>query len=73
VVDVVRETGATTVFTEPLVSPKLAQTVATETGGTTTELDPLEGLTPDDVSAGDDYFSVMRRNLATLEEGLGCR
>jgi zinc transport system substrate-binding protein len=73
VIDVVRETGATTVFTEPLVSPKLAQTVATETGGTTTELDPLEGLTPDDVSAGDDYFSVMRRNLATLEEGLGCR
>ena len=32
VIDVIRETDATTVFTEPLVSPRLAQTVAAETG-----------------------------------------
>jgi zinc transport system substrate-binding protein len=73
VIDVVRETGATTVFTEPLVSPKLAQTVAAETGATTATLDPLEGLTTEEESAGDDYFTVMRRNLAALEDGLGCR
>ena len=73
VIDVIRETDATTVFTEPLVSPRLAQTVAAETGGTTAVLDPLEGLTPEEESAGDDYFTVMRRNLATLEDGLGCR
>ena len=36
-------------------------------------LDPLEGLTPEEESAGDDYFTVMRRNLAALEDGLGCR
>jgi zinc transport system substrate-binding protein len=73
VIDVIRQTGATTVFTEPLVSPKLAQTVAAEAGGTTAVLDPLEGLTSEEESAGDDYFTVMRRNLATLEDGLGCR
>jgi zinc transport system substrate-binding protein len=73
VIEAIRETGATTVFTEPLVSPRLAQTVAAETGGTTAVLDPLEGLTPEGESAGDDYFTVMRRNLAALEEGLGCR
>jgi zinc transport system substrate-binding protein len=73
VIEVIRETGATTVFTEPLVSAKLAETVAAETGGTTAVLDPLEGLTPEEESAGDDYFSVMRRNLAMLEKGLGCR
>jgi zinc transport system substrate-binding protein len=73
VIGVIRETGATTVFTEPLVSAKLAETVAAETGGATAVLDPLEGLTPEAESAGDDYFSVMRRNLATLQEGLGCR
>ena len=73
VIEVIRETGATTVFTEPLVSPRLAQTVAGETGGTTAVLDPLEGLTPEEESAGDDYFTVMRRNLAALEAGLGCR
>ena len=69
VIEVIRETGATTVFTEPLVSPRLAQTVAAETGGTTAVLDPLEGLTPEEESAGDDYFTVMRRNLAALEDG----
>jgi zinc transport system substrate-binding protein len=73
VIDVTRETGATTVFTEPLVSPKLAQTVAAETGGTTAVLDPIEGLTPEEEDAGEDYFTLMRRNLAKLEDGLGCR
>ena len=33
-------------------------------------LDPIEGLT--DASAGDDYVSVMRSNLATVREGQGC-
>jgi zinc transport system substrate-binding protein len=73
VIDVMNDTGASTVFTEPLVSPRLADTVAAETGGTTAVLDPLEGLTPEEESAGEDYFTVMRHNLATLEDGLGCR
>lgn len=73
VVDLVRETNATTVFTEPLVSPMLAQTVASETGASTAVLDPLEGLTPEEEAKGDNYFSVMHRNLAALEKGLGCR
>ena len=73
VIEVIRSTGATTVFTEPLVSPKLADTVASETGGTTAVLDPLEGLTSEEEGAGEDYFAVMRQNLATLEHGLGCR
>ena len=33
----------------------------------------LEGLTPDEVDAGQDYGSVMRRNLETLRGGLDCR
>jgi zinc transport system substrate-binding protein len=69
----VERSGATTVFFESLVSPKLAQTVAREAGVKTAVLDPLEGLTKDELAAGDDYFSVMRRNLATLREALGCR
>jgi zinc transport system substrate-binding protein len=72
VVDAVRESGATTVFVEPLVSPRVAQTVARETGATTAVLDPLEGRTEEQASTGDDYFSVMRRNLAALRSALGC-
>jgi zinc transport system substrate-binding protein len=72
VVDTVRESGATTVFVEPLVSPRTAETVARETGATIAVLDPLEGLTEEQASNGDDYFSVMRRNLAALRAALGC-
>lgn len=71
-VDTVRETGATTVFTEPLASPALADAVAREADVTTVVLDPLEGLTPAERDAGADYFTVMRRNLAALRKALGC-
>jgi zinc transport system substrate-binding protein len=69
----VQELGVTTIFTEELVSPKVADTLASETGATTAILNPLESLTPDEVAAGDDYVSVMRSNLAKLEAALGCR
>lgn len=69
----VREVGATTVFFEKLVSPRVAQTVAREAGVATAALDPLEGLTQDELDAGEDYFSVMRSNLRTLRSALGCR
>jgi zinc transport system substrate-binding protein len=72
-IDEVEESDATTVFFETLVSPKLAQAVAREAGAETAVLDPLEGLTPGALAAGDDYVSVMRRNLAALREALGCR
>ena len=60
-------------FFETLVSPRLAETVAREVGATTAVLDPLEGLTEEEIAAGEDYFSVMRENLAALREALGCR
>jgi len=72
VVAAVRESGATTVFFETLVSPELAETVAREAGVETAVLDPLEGLTEDELRAGEDYFTVMRENLAALRQGLGC-
>jgi len=71
-VDEVRATGATTVFAETLGSSALADTVARESGAVTGTLDPLEGLTPAEVDAGADYFSVMRENLASLRKALGC-
>jgi zinc transport system substrate-binding protein len=66
---VAREHGATTVFFETLVSPKVAETVAREIGAKPELLDPIEGLKP---GSADDYLSVMRRNLATLRIALGC-
>lgn len=67
----VEEHGVTTIYTETLASPALAETVARETGATTAVLDPIEGLT--DASAGKDYLEVMRSNLATLRKGQQCQ
>jgi zinc transport system substrate-binding protein len=72
-VEEVRSHGATTVFFETLVSPRLAQTVAREVGAETAVLNPLEGLTEEQLADGEDYFSVMRENLAALRKALGCR
>ena len=72
-VQAVRETGATTVFVEPLVSSRVAETVAREAGVKTATLNPIEGLTESEEARGADYFSLMRANLATLRETLSCR
>ena len=60
------------IFFESLVSPKLSETIADEVGAKTLVLDPLEGLTDDDIKQGKDYFSVMRNNLKNLQVALQC-
>lgn len=68
--ELVSERGVTTVYSEVLIDPAVARTVADEAGVRTAVLDPIEGIT--DESAGDDYGSVMRANLETLQEGQSC-
>lgn len=68
--DLVRDTGVTTIFTETLASPRLADTLADEVGVRTDVLDPIEGLTDD--TAGEDYVSLMKSNLEALQQANGC-
>jgi zinc transport system substrate-binding protein len=72
VVALVRAHGVKTIYFETLVSPRIAETVARETGANTAVLNPIEGLTDEEAANGDDYFSLMRKNLAALRAGLGC-
>lgn len=65
--DIIVETGATTIFTEDAVSASVAQALAADVGVETSVLSPVET-----VADGDDYIAVMTRNLATLEDALGC-
>lgn len=69
VTKVVRANGITTIYYETLVDPKVARTIANETGAQTAVLDPLEGLAP---GSSGDYESIMRENLATLKTGQVC-
>jgi zinc transport system substrate-binding protein len=67
-----REHDVRYIFFESLVSPKLSETIATEVGAETLVLDPIEGITRDDLAAGLDYVSLMERNLANLKTALRC-
>ncbi|RYJ01556.1 MAG: zinc ABC transporter substrate-binding protein, partial [Actinomycetales bacterium] len=67
ITDLVKKDGITTVFTEELVSPKVAQTVAQATGASTATLDPIEGATD-----GRSYLQIMQRNLDALKKANDC-
>jgi zinc transport system substrate-binding protein len=62
--------GVTTIFSETLVSPAMADAIAGDLGLRTDVLDPVEGIT--DASRGPDYLAVMRANLVALRQAGGC-
>jgi len=70
--DLVKADHVTTVFTEDLVSPKIAKTLAREAGIKTEVLSPIEALTKRQLKADADYISVMRDNLRKLRIALSC-
>ena len=70
--DLVRREHVTTVFTERLVSPRVARTLAREAGVKTAVLDPIESP-PAGVTTFAGYLSSMRVNLTALRHALACR
>jgi zinc transport system substrate-binding protein len=60
------------IFFESLISPKLSETIAKEIGAQTLVLNPIEGLTEEEINSGKDYFTEMRNNLANLKIALQC-
>jgi len=70
IIDFVSKNNVKVIFFEELVSPKVAKSIAQETGSSTAVLNPLEGISDENQAAGEDYFSVMRTNLKTLVDSL---
>ncbi len=62
--------GITTVFSERLASPAMAESLASDTGVETAVLDPIEG--PGDGDGATDYVALMQQNLAALQQANGC-
>ncbi|WP_408955891.1 metal ABC transporter substrate-binding protein [Natroniella sp. ANB-PHB2] len=58
------------IFLEVLANPRTAEVLAEEADLEVLKLNPIEGLRPEDVEAGEDYFSIMRKNLITLRKAL---
>ncbi|MFS0856007.1 metal ABC transporter substrate-binding protein [Paenibacillus taichungensis] len=70
VIDFAKEHQVKTIFFETLVSSKVSETIASEVGAKTAVLNPIEGLTEEEIAAGMDYIGVMRQNLEALKLAL---
>ena len=69
--EIAREHQVTTIFSETLVSPAVAESIAGDLGLVTDVLDPIEGITAQ--SRGTDYVAVMQANLDALRKANDCR
>lgn len=61
------------IFFESLMSPKFSETIANETGAKTLVLNPIAGLTKEEINMGKDYFILMEENLSNLKIALQCK
>lgn len=66
----IREHKVQYILFEELVSPKIAETLARDLQIETLIFNPVEGLTEEQIKAGDNYISIMTRNLTSLEKAL---
>lgn len=60
-------------FSEELVSSKLAETIAKEGGGTVLLLSAAHNVSKVDLERGITFIEIMERNLKNLQIGLQCR
>jgi zinc transport system substrate-binding protein len=70
IIKLVERHDITTVFTEDLVSPKIADTIARDAKVRTATLSPIEGLT--DKTKHDTYITLMQQNLAAIQKANDC-
>ena len=58
------------IFYEEFSSSKLVDSIAKETQIKILTLNPIESLSEKNIEAGEDYFSIMEKNLISLLDGL---
>lgn len=68
-----KEKHVRAIFTEDTLSPRLAQTVAQETGTFILPLYPIEHISKQDFNNAVTYRDLMHRNLESLQRGLQCQ
>lgn len=68
----IKKLGIKTIFTEELVSPKLAETIAGETGSQILRLNACHNISREDLSSGVTFPDLMEKNLSAISKGLQC-
>ncbi len=72
-IDLMKRDKLRYVFYEEIFSPKMAETIARETGATLLKLNSIDSLSREDMAGGATYLSLMEQNLRNLRTGLECR
>jgi len=65
--------GLRHVYYEELITPRIAETLARETGARLLQLHGAHNISRDDLEKGTTFISLMEQNLAQLKVGLECR
>jgi zinc transport system substrate-binding protein len=66
----VKDHNIKVIYFEEVASPKVAKTLANETGAKTVVLSPIEGITIEEQKKGVDYIEYMKRNLDALKQSV---
>ncbi|EOI7611174.1 zinc ABC transporter substrate-binding protein [Enterococcus faecium] len=66
----VKKNNIKVIYFEENASSKVAETLSNETGVKLEVLNPLESLTNEQIKAGENYISVMEKNLEALKESI---
>lgn len=72
-VQFVKEKKLKYIFAEELESQKISETLAAETGTKILMLNPGHNLSKDDFNKGENFLSIMEKNLVNLKIGLECQ
>ncbi len=67
IIEFAKKNGIKKVFSESTIDTRLADTVAQAVGGAVLILHPLEALSEKERENGEDYFSIMKKNLINIE------
>lgn len=68
----IRTSGARYLFAEELLSPRLTETLARESGVAVLMLHGAHNLAREELAGGVSFFDLMERNLEQLRKGLAC-
>jgi len=71
--DMVKENNLSYIFSEELMTPRTAETIARETGASILTLHGAHNISREEFAGGATFIDLMEKNLEHLVKGLDCR
>lgn len=71
-IDQIKNEKVSHVYYEDMMNPRLAKTIASETGAGLLKLNNGHDISKADINKGETFLSLMEKNLISLQKGLQC-